>query len=69
MTPFNPQGREPRGGDEHDPWPAFWDAEAEQCFRTLKKLAYMIGDTNAVVAGVVVLLAIFIGLVFWIRGR
>ena len=35
--------------------------------RTLKKLAYMIGDTNAVIAGVVVLLAIFIGLVFWIR--
>lgn len=37
--------------------------------RSLKKLAYMIGDTNAVIAGVVVLLAIFIGLVFWIRGR
>ena len=37
--------------------------------RTLKKLAYMIGDTNAVIAGVVMLLAIFIGLVFWIRGR
>ena len=38
-TPFKPKGCEPRGGDEHDPWPAFWDAEAEQCFRTLKKLA------------------------------
>lgn len=37
--------------------------------RTLQKIAYMIGDTNAVIAGVVVLLAIFVGLVFWIRGR
>jgi len=37
--------------------------------RTLKKMAYVIGDTNAVIAGVVVLLAIFVGLVFWIRGR
>lgn len=37
--------------------------------RTLKKLAYTIGDTNAVIAGVVVLLAIFVGLAFWIRGR
>jgi hypothetical protein len=37
--------------------------------RSLKKLAYLIGDTNAVIAGVIVLLAVFIGLVFWIRGR
>ena len=37
--------------------------------RTLHRIAYMIGDTNAVIAGVVALLAVFVGLVFWIRGR
>lgn len=37
--------------------------------RTLQKLANTIGDTNAVIAGVLVILAILIGFVFWIRGK
>ncbi len=37
--------------------------------RTISKIAYMIGDTNAVIAGVLVVLAILVGLCFWIRGK
>lgn len=37
--------------------------------RTLHRIAHTIGDTNAVIAGVLVVLAILIGFVFWIRGK
>ena len=37
--------------------------------RALQKMAYTIGDTNAVIAGVLVVLAILVGLCFWIRGK
>lgn len=37
--------------------------------RSLQKVAYMIGGTNAVIAGVAVLLVIFVGGLYWMRNR
>jgi hypothetical protein len=36
---------------------------------SLQKVAYMIGGTNAVIAGVAVLLVIFVGGLYWMRNR